>query len=46
MVKGKKQSITLMNMDENSSFEKYEIEPPYFDVISHLDRTAKTIYNN
>lgn len=43
IVMGKKQSITLLNMDEDSNFEKYEMDPPYFEVIAHLDKTAKTI---
>lgn len=43
IVMGKKQSITLMNMDEDSNFEKYEIDPPYFEVISHLNKTARRI---
>lgn len=43
IVRGKKQSITLLNMDKNSNFENYEIDPPYFDVIAHLDKTSKTI---
>ncbi len=43
IVMGKKQSITLLNMDEDSNFEKYEIDPSYFEVIAHLDKTSKTI---
>jgi len=43
IVMGKKQSITLLNMDEDSNFEKYEIDPSYFEVIAHLDKTAKTL---
>lgn len=46
LVMGKKQSITLLNMDEVSNFDKYEIDPPYFDVIAHLDKTSKTIFNS
>ena len=43
IIMGKKQSITLLNMDEDSNFEKYEIDPSYFEVIAHLDKTSKTI---
>jgi len=46
LVMGKKQSITLLNMDEDSNFAKYGIDPPYFDVITHLDKTSKTIFNS
>jgi len=46
MVMGKKQSITLLNMDEGANFDKYEVDPPYFEVIAHLDKTSKTIYNS
>jgi len=43
IVMGEKQSITLLNMDEDTNFEKYEVNPPYFEVITHLDKTSKTI---
>ena len=43
IVMGKEQSITLLNMDEDSNSEKYEIYPPYFEFISHLDKTSKNI---
>lgn len=46
IVMGKKQSITLLNMDEGSNFDKYEIDPSYFEVIAHLDKTSKTIFNS
>lgn len=41
---GEKQSITLMNMSEDSNFDKYEVDPPYFEVIDYLDKTSKTIF--
>lgn len=44
MIMGEKQSITLMNMNEDSNFNKYEIDPPYFEVIEYLDKTSKTIF--
>lgn len=46
MVMGKKQSITLLNMDEVSNFKKYNIDPSYFEVIAYLDKTSKTIFNS
>lgn len=46
IVMGEKQSITLMDMSEESSFDKYEIEPPYFEVIEELDKTSKTIFDS
>jgi hypothetical protein len=44
MIMGEKQSITLMNMNEDSNFDKYEVSPPYFEVIEYLDKTSKTIF--
>jgi len=44
MIMGEKQSITLMNMNEDSNFNKYKIDPPYFEVIKYLDKTSKTIF--
>lgn len=41
---GEKQSITLMNMSENSNFDKYDVDPSYFEVIDYLNKTAKTIF--
>ncbi len=46
IVMGKKQSVTLLNMDEDSNFDKYESDPSYFEVIAHLDKTSKTIFNS
>jgi len=46
IVMGQKQSITLLNMDEESNFEKYENDPSYFEVIAYLDKTSKTIFNS
>jgi hypothetical protein len=46
IVKGKNQSITLLNMDEDSNFEKYETDPAYFEVIANLNKTSKTIFNS
>jgi hypothetical protein len=43
IVMGEKHSITLLNMNEDANFEKYDIDPSYFKVIEHLDKTAKTI---
>ena len=43
IVMGEKQSITLLNMDEDTNFEKYKVNPSYFEVIAHLDKTSKTI---
>lgn len=42
IVMGKKQSITLLNMYEGYNFDKYETDPPYFEVITHLNKTCKT----
>ncbi|MBV5320351.1 MAG: DUF3800 domain-containing protein [Sulfuricurvum sp.] len=44
IVMGKKQSITLINMSNNTNFENYELDPPYFEVIKYLDKTSKTIF--
>lgn len=43
IVMGRNQSITLMNMSNNSDLKKYEIDPPYFEVIKYLDKTSKSI---
>lgn len=44
MIMGETQSITLMNMSEEANFDKYEIDPPYFEVIAYLNKTSKTIF--
>lgn len=44
MTMGEKQSITLMNMGEEANFDKYEIDPLYFEVIAYLNKTSKTIF--
>lgn len=44
IVMGEKQSIKLMGMSEESNFDKYDINPPYFEVIRELDKTSKTIF--
>lgn len=46
IVMGEKQSITLVNMSEKSNFDKYEIDPPYFEVIENLDKTSITIFGS
>lgn len=46
LIIGKKQSITLVNMSRKSNFDKYEIKPPYFEVIEELDKTSKTIFDS
>jgi len=42
---GEEQSISLLSLDSETTLNKYENEPPYFDVITHLNKTAKTIFN-
>ena len=44
IIMGEKQSVTLMNMNKESNFDKYEVDPPYFKVIDYLDKTSKTIF--
>ena len=44
MVVGETQTVTLMNMSEGCSFDVYDTEPPYFDVISHIDKTSKNMF--
>lgn len=44
IIMGETQSITLMNMSEEANFDKYEIDPPYFQVIAYLDKISKTIF--
>lgn len=45
MVIGENQTITLMDMNEGCDFSRYEIDPPYFEVISHIDKTSKNMFN-
>jgi hypothetical protein len=40
MLMGEKQTITLMNMSDNSDFSAYKTNPPYFKVIDHINRTS------
>jgi len=42
IVMGTKQSITLLNMGIDSNFKKYETDPPYFEVITHLTKPLWT----
>lgn len=44
IIMGETQSITLMNMSEEANFDKYEIDPLYFEVIAYLNKTSKTIF--
>jgi len=46
IVMGRKQSITLLSVGESTNFKKYETAPPYFEVITHIDKTSKTIVNS
>ncbi len=46
IIMGENQSIKLINMSEELNFDKYETEPPYFEVIRELDKNSKTIFDN